>query len=201
MQADLENEIYINGFHIIDNFLDHHDYQTLRETAELMHRNGNFRSAKIGHQFDAVHNSTIRNDKICWLDEDSTNTSINAYFAKIRALANMLNQALFLGLVDFETHFAIYQPGSFYKKHVDQFTTTQERRISCVYYLNDVWQESFAGQLKLYDCKDQLIISVLPQGNRFLCFNSNLPHEVCETKQTRYSIVGWMKTRAMSLIA
>lgn len=196
----LENEICTQGFHIIDNFLPLEDYQTLRAIANEMHAKGQFKSAKIGRQFGAGHHSAIRNDQICWLDEESANQSIKAYFNKINLLADRLNQTLFLGLVDFETHFAIYQPGAFYKKHVDQFATTKERRISCVYYLNADWQESFAGELNLYGLNDQLITSILPCGNRFVCFNSELPHEVCPTRQTRYSITGWMKTRSMSLV-
>lgn len=196
----LEDEICTQGFHIIDNFLPLEDYQTLRAIADEMHTKGQFKSAKIGRQLGAGHHSAIRNDKICWLNEESANQSIKAYFHQINLLADRLNQTLFLGLVDFETHFAIYQPGALYKKHVDQFATTKERRISCVYYLNTDWQESFAGELTLYGLDDQLITSILPCGNRFVCFSSELPHEVCPTRQTRYSITGWMKTRSMSLI-
>ena len=193
----IEDAIYSDGFHIIDNFLEPAYYQALQILAEQMFNAGQFRSAKIGHQFNAAHAPTIRNDKICWLDDDSSHESIQIYLAKIRTLAETLNQTLFLGLVDFETHFSIYQSGSFYKKHIDQFATMQERRISCVYYLNNDWHESFGGQLTLYDKKNQRLAQVLPQGNRLICFSSDLPHEVCETKQTRYSLAGWMKTRPL----
>lgn len=196
----LADEIYSQGFHIIDNFLEPPAFQTLRETAELMHNQGHFRQAKVGHQINAAHHSTIRNDKICWLDEDSTDSALNCYFEKIHEITQILNQTLFLGLKDFETHFAIYQPGSFYKKHVDQFKGSNDRRISCVYYLNSDWQEEQGGQLMLYDCEDKLLTSVLPQGNRFVCFSSELPHEVCATQETRCSITGWLKTSS-SLIS
>ncbi len=199
MNTLLEDEIYGQGFHIIDNFLAQEHYEILRAKAELMYNQGQFRSAKIGHQANAMHNSAIRKDNICWLDEETTDSAISAYFNNIRAIAKKLNQTLLLGLIDFETHFAIYEPGAFYKKHVDRFTATQERRISCVYYLNGAWEASFAGQLKLYNNNDQLMTSVLPLGNRFICFNSDLPHEVSATNQPRYSITGWMKTRALSI--
>ncbi|ARH01157.1 SM-20-like protein [Legionella micdadei] len=200
MNNQLENDIYQQGFHIMDNFLEQGHYELLRCKAEHMHNQGEFKSAKIGHQFGAMRNSDIRRDEICWLDDDLTDHAINAYFSKIRTITKTLNQTLFLGLVDFEAHFAIYQPGSFYKRHVDQFASAQERRISCVYYLNEVWREEHAGELNLYDKDGRLITSVLPLGNRFICFSSDLPHEVCETKQTRYSIAGWLKTRSMSVV-
>lgn len=189
----LADAIYSRGFHVIDNFLDPSAFQGLRETAELMDSQGQFRQAKVGKQLEAALHSEIRNDKICWLDEDPANSALEHYFAKMHELARTLNQALFLGLKEFETHFAIYQPGSFYKKHVDQFQGTTNRRISCVYYLNASWREELGGQLRLYDCEDRLLDSILPQGNRLVCFSSELPHEVCTTREIRYSITGWMK--------
>jgi SM-20-related protein len=92
-------------------------------------------------------------------------------------------------------HFAVYAPGSFYKRHVDQFATTKTRKISCVYYLNEKWLEEYQGELTLYDKENNLLQNVLPIGNRLICFNSELPHEVNPTLQTRYSITTWMKTR------
>ncbi|WP_051555159.1 2OG-Fe(II) oxygenase [Legionella fairfieldensis] len=198
MRKQIEDEIHRNGFYIVDNFLEQKDYQALRRFAQKKHNKGHYKQAKIGYQINASHNQTIRRDEICWLDQDSSGPSLSAYFAKTQALAEKLNQTLFLGLTDFEAHLSIYQPGAFYKKHIDQFALAKERCISCVYYLNENWQESFAGQLKIYDQKEELIVSVLPQGNRFICFRSELLHEVCETKQTRYSIAGWMKIRPLS---
>lgn len=187
-----------NGFHIIDNYLDDADYQSLRTIAQDMQQDGVFRSAKIGLNIRAQENNAIRSDQICWIDEDNPHPSIRAYLSKSLELAKYLNQHLFLGLAEFETHFASYQPGAFYKKHIDQFATTKTRKISCVYYLNDNWQESCGGSLKLYNKDDELIQEVHPIGNRFIYFNSELPHEVCQTNKARYSITGWMKTRPLS---
>ncbi|KTC77838.1 2OG-Fe(II) oxygenase [Legionella brunensis] len=192
----LIEDIYQLGFHIIDNFLPLQHFQSLQTTAKSLAAEGQFRSAKIGRQQQAAHNYTVRTDQICWVDEYQENPAIHTYLTKINDIAATLNQSLFLGLVDFETHFAIYKPGSFYKKHIDQFKTTQDRRISCVFYLNDTWEEAFGGELKLYDRNDDYLSSIIPIGNRFICFISDLPHEVCQTKKTRYSIAGWMKTRA-----
>lgn len=196
MTKAIEEEICDKGFCIVDNFLCQDDYLRLVSTAKGLYCKGQFRSAKIGQLFDAGHHSTIRNDQICWLEEECSDQAMKRYFSKIHALTKLLNQSLFLSLTSFETHFAIYQPGSFYRKHIDQFAKNKERQISCVYYLNESWQDDYAGQLKLYDHHDQLLANVLPQGNRFICFKSDLPHEVCETKEIRYSIAGWLKTRS-----
>lgn len=195
----ITHNLCTHGYHLIDDFLDWSMYQQLRHQAEEMHRQGLFKSAKIGLKNQAQRNETIRGDSICWVDEEKADASLQSYFDKTQQLADLLNQSLFLGLNELESHFAIYQPGTFYKKHIDQFATTKDRKISCVYYLNSNWQEDMGGELKLYSQTDELLQSVSPQGNRFICFNSELPHEVSLTHQTRYSITGWMKTRSMSV--
>lgn len=191
----ITHNLCTQGFHIIDDFLQSHIFNSLQSKAKKMYTEGLFRSAKIGLQLQANQNKTIRTDEICWLEDETAEPSIQAYLNRTNELANMLNQTLFLGLTEFETHFATYQPGAFYKKHIDQFKTTKTRRISCVYYLNDFWESSYGGELLIYDKKETLVQQVMPQGNRFICFNSDLPHEVCITNQPRYSITGWMKTR------
>ncbi|WP_244946907.1 2OG-Fe(II) oxygenase [Legionella israelensis] len=197
----IADDIYHQGFSVIDSFLPIDDYKDLLLTVQTMHSNGLFQIAKIGRKFQAIENSNIRSDKIAWLDHSSNNKAIESYFSRTNQIASILNKSFFLGLNDFEAHFSVYLPGTFYRKHVDQFKSTQDRRISCVYYLNEGWQENDGGQLKLYDYAHQPLIHLLPLGNRFVCFKSDLAHEVCETHQTRYSIAGWMKIRSLSLIA
>ena len=197
----LTNTICQDGYHVIDNFLDPHHYHSLCKTIQNLHDNGQCKPAKIGKNQKQNLNTTIRNDQIVWIDKQGGNDAIAAYFKKIDALCETLNQSLFLGLIDYEAHFAVYQPNGFYKKHIDQFATTQDRRISCVYYLNKDWQQDFGGELMLYDTKDQPLSRIKPIGNRFVCFNSDLPHEVCTAYQTRYSIAAWLKVRPMGYVS
>lgn len=192
----VDNAIATAGFHLIDNFLDEKDYLALLDIAIAFNQEGLFRQAKIGSNSHANLNDRIRSDSILWLDDAPVSSSITHYRNAIQGIANHLNQSLYLGLVDFETHFAVYQPGSFYKKHVDQFATKKTRRISCVYYLNPNWNSSMGGELVLYNNQDEILATILPQGNRFICFSSDLPHEVRPTQATRYSITGWLKTRS-----
>lgn len=182
------------GFHIIDNFFVLEDYQKLRGIALKLEQENAFKNAKIGATNQAQRNSAIRTDKIFWLDEFPEEQAVQHYLQRLDNLKVLLNERLFLGLHDFETHFAIYPPGSFYKKHIDQFQTTKTRKISFVYYLNEDWSESCGGNLKLYSTQDEALQEVIPLGNRFICFNSELPHEVLATQRTRYSITGWMRT-------
>ncbi len=188
------------GFHFIDDFLSQEYYFSLRNTARELYTQGLFRSAKIGLNISSQQNNAIRTDEILWLESDNQDPAIQFFINQIHQLCQVLNQNLFLGLHEFETHFASYQPGTFYKKHIDQFAAQKTRKVSFVYYLNEDWCDEYGGQLKLYDTHDHLLENINPQGNRLICFNSELPHEVTTTHQTRYSITGWMKTRPVGLI-
>ncbi|VEG91986.1 2OG-Fe(II) oxygenase [Legionella spiritensis] len=197
--ADLDqfvDSLCKNSFAIIDDFLPVHHYKQLLNLVGNIYEDGQFKTARIGRQQNTQHNQSIRRDKIYWLEKPSEHPAIHPYFEMLNKIIALLNQTLFLALVEFEAHLAVYQPGDFYRRHIDQFTDTSDRRISCVYYLNPGWQDNFGGELKLYNNQDQLLCTTLPLGNRFICFTSNLPHEVCETRQTRYSITSWLKIRS-----
>ena len=183
-------------FAILDELLPANDYKALLNLAQEWDEAGKFRTAMVGKSTQATRIEEIRRDKICWLDEDNKNPAISTYYRAINALIKTLNRSYFLGLTDFEMHFAIYQPGDFYRKHIDQFKNTSNRRISCVYYLNTHWEAADAGELQLYDQQNHPVATIAPLGNRLVCFHSDLPHEVYPTQQTRYSLTGWLKTSA-----
>lgn len=187
-----------NGIAIIENFLPEEHFKALGKKAERFFNEGLFKQSRVGQTQNAAHHQTIRNDKILWLDQNPECNALNAYQLNIKKISKILNESFFLGLFDYEAHFAIYQPGDFYKKHVDQFRLTKERQISCVYYLNTKWHNSSGGELILYDHKSTLLSSFMPTPNRLICFKSDLPHEVRPTTQERYSITGWLKTRSIN---
>ncbi|MDR3501022.1 MAG: 2OG-Fe(II) oxygenase [Legionella sp.] len=195
----LIDDLCNQGFHLLDGFLSQDYYFSLRATAKALYEQGLFRSAKIGLNVSSQQNNAIRTDEILWLGTDNQDPAIQFFASQIHQLCQILNQNLFLGLHEFETHFASYQPGTFYKKHIDQFAAQKTRKVSFVYYLNEDWQDEYGGQLILYDTNNHPLENVSPRGNRLICFNSELPHEVATTHQTRYSITGWMKTRPTNI--
>jgi SM-20-related protein len=194
------NAIAQNGFYVSDEFLSLEHFQQLHELLQSWQAEGQFKAAKIGLNATKTQAIQIRGDEIAWLDAGENHPAIKAYFTAINAVKDRLNQAFFLSLTDYEAHFAIYPPQSFYKKHVDQFKTANHRQISCVYYLNPQWQASFGGELNLYTAEDELLSTILPLANRFVCFKSNLPHEVLTSHYPRYSIAGWLKTRSHAVL-
>lgn len=146
-----------------------------------------------GQQFQL--DDTTRRDSIHWLDGSSV--AQQQYLQLMDQLRSALNQHFFLGLHDFETHFAHYPPGSFYKKHKDSFVGAKNRTVSVVAYLNPLWAVDDGGELTLYSADDKPLQNVLPVAGSLVVFMSEeIPHEVQVTHKDRYSIAGWFRVKA-----
>lgn len=152
-----------------------------------------FSDASIGRSLDNHHNSTIRNDQIVWIDGDSPAGQL--WLAWANELKVYLNRRLFLGLFSFESHFAHYPPGHFYKRHVDSFKGQTNRILSLVTYLNIDWQKSDGGELIIYEqLGNESGIEVMPDyGNICVFMSEEFEHEVKPTNRDRYSIAGWFR--------
>jgi SM-20-related protein len=87
------------------------------------------------------------------------------YFSTLDQVRQAVNQAFYMGLEDLESHFAVYPPGSFYKKHLDRFRDDDARTLTAVLYLNEDWPEDAGGQIRLYlddACSQSLDMAPLP---------------------------------------
>ena len=111
------------------------------------------------------------------------------------SLREAMNRGLYLGLEDFESHFALYPPGAFYLKHVDRFRDDDRRMVSAVIYLNDDWLPEHGGQLRMYLAED-VEHDVVPIGGCLVVFLSGeVPHEVLPATRERLSLTGWFRRR------
>jgi SM-20-related protein len=162
------------------------EMQTLQDT--------NWNLARIGKGETQQVLNSIRTDSILWIDENSATQLQKEYLTQMNDLMQSLNRELFLGLKEFECHFAKYNSKGFYKKHLDQHVGSKARIISTVFYLNT--PES-GGELAIYnkEDKDKLDIKIAPQAGSFVCFLSNqIYHEVLPTTGQRFSITGWFRS-------
>jgi len=151
-----------------------------------------FKKAGISNSSSLHLDIQRRRDKIHWLDEDGDVQSEFLAFAK--GLQEYLNRELFLGLSYYESHFAIYEEGDFYEKHLYPFKNYKNRVVTTVFYLNDDWQEDDGGELIVYDEDDKKLTQVAPKSNTLVVFMSEkFPHEVLKAKRKRYSIAGWFR--------
>jgi len=151
-----------------------------------------FKRAGISGAGDLHLDASKRRDKISWLDKRSEAEMAFSKFSD--GLRERLNRELYLGLSYYESHFAIYDKGDFYEKHLDAFKNSKNRVVTTVYYLNEEWDESDGGELLVYNKHDELITSLLPKGDTLVVFMSeDFPHEVKKTNKKRYSIAGWFR--------
>lgn len=168
-----------------------------------------FARAGVGRGDDWQRVDDVRRDRVHWLDPDDA--ASQWYFGWIESLRLGLNRSLLLGLFDYECHLAWYPPGGFYAAHVDAFRGEDNRKVSTVLYLNDDWQRSDGGELVLYDAispegefDDEAPLKVArivkPTGGTLVCFLSEeIPHEVLEATDDRFSIAGWFRVNSSGL--
>ncbi|MHA6198349.1 2OG-Fe(II) oxygenase [Pseudomonas wadenswilerensis] len=155
---------------------------------------GELAPAAVGRGQGQEVREGIRGDHILWL-EPGQSEACDQYLALMDALREQLNRDLYLGLEDFECHFALYPPGTFYRKHLDRFRDSDRRTVSAIIYLNDDWQPADGGELRLFfaDGREE---DVPPVGGSLIIFMSaDLPHEVLAANRERLSVTGWFRRR------
>jgi SM-20-related protein len=152
-----------------------------------------FQAAHIGRGTDKKQIQAIRGDVIDWLDE--TDDTDRAYLDWMEELRAGLNAALYLGLFDYECHYAIYNKGAGYAKHTDVLAGKRNRVLSTVFYLNEDWQPKDGGELILFEPAGiTAIATVKPKfGTMILFLSESFPHEVLISHNTRRSIAGWFR--------
>ena len=158
-----------------------------------------FQHAGVGRQEDHTLNNFVRKDVIRWINGDTA--ACKAWLDWTSQLRLYLNRRLFLGLFEFESHFAHYRPGAFYKTHMDAFKGEANRVISTVAYFNPDWQLQDGGQLELHVGQNGAEnIKVLPCFGTLVTFLSeDFPHQVLASNRDRYSIAGWFRVNSSTL--
>jgi SM-20-related protein len=155
---------------------------------------GDLIPASIGRGADQEIREGVRGDRIQWLDA-GWSPACDHYLALMEGLRQALNRELYLGLEDYECHFALYPPGAFYQKHLDRFRDDDRRAVSAVFYLNQDWQYQQGGALRLY-LADETTRDVQPQAGSLLVFlSADMPHEVLPASRERLSLTGWFRRR------
>jgi SM-20-related protein len=186
------------GWCVTDAFLAPLLVSQLRHEARLAWDAGDFRRAGVGRGPDLEVRSDVRTDRVLWLDRAALSGAQQQYWQQLETVRLAINRSMFLGLYDFEAHFAVYPPGTYYRKHLDQFRGLGLRQLTCVLYLNDDWCAEDGGALRIYtDPSDaHAFAEVLPTGGRLVTFlSARFMHEVLPARRERYSITGWLKRR------
>lgn len=193
----LVDQLAEEGYGIINHFFSASEVDAVISRFQDLSEEGEFKKAGIGKMQNFALDKTIRGDYIRWIDPNDMTEITARYVARMKQLMEYLNRTCFLGLKDFEAHFAMYPAGTFYKRHADRFQQNAHRVISTVCYLNKNWKEKDGGQLRMFLPNNEFDIA--PLSGRLVCFRSEIEHEVLITTRPRYSITGWMLDQHSSL--
>jgi SM-20-related protein len=137
----------------------------------------------------------VRGDWIHWL-EAGQSEACDQYLAIMETLQIALNRGLFLGLDEYESHFAFYAPGASYMQHRDRFRDDDSRTVSVIVYLNADWLPEHGGALRLHP-EGLSAQDISPVGSRIVVFlSADMLHEVLPATRDRLSLTGWFRRRA-----
>ncbi len=183
----IENKIGISN-----SFLSEALALQLKVNLEERYKHQFFKPAGIGNDETVNQNKTIRSDKIYWLDRSQGNEAECIFFDLIDTFTLHLNTTCFTGITGYEFHYALYEAGSFYSKHLDQFRNNSSRQFSMIMYLNENWLPGDGGELCIH--QNNTVQNIAPEMGTSVFFKSSeLLHEVLVTNKLRMSITGWLK--------
>ncbi|HET8790503.1 MAG TPA: 2OG-Fe(II) oxygenase [Modicisalibacter sp.] len=195
--ARLVDDLVEHGWFVAERFISAELCRALHDELQKLAANDALADAGIGRGDSRQLRRDIRGDAIIWLNRESQ--AQRDYLALMAELQRQINQALYLGLFEFEAHFAHYPPGAFYKTHYDSFQGRANRVISSVLYLNTDWPQEGGGEMAIYAPDDETreLIRIRPEAGTFVCFLSDrVPHAVLPTRYPRASIAGWFRRNA-----
>lgn len=149
-------------------------------------------AAGIGNEVIKDSAQKMRGDKIYWMDKSHNNIYEQEFLQQVENFIEYLNRSCYAGINGYEFHYAVYEEGSFYKKHKDQFKNDSNRKYSLINYLNNNWLEEDGGQLVVY--QNETAQTIQPQSQTSVFFKSDeMEHEVIKANRSRMSVTGWLK--------
>lgn len=194
LNARIADDLYVQGWSICPDYVPENLRTALLADLAAQEEAGRLTLAAVGRDAAQTVETAIRNDRTLWLA--GRDPAPAAYLDLMGRLRLDLNRRLILGLFEYEAHYARYDAGGFYRKHVDALHGERNRVVSTVTYLTPDWVESDGGHLVLYDAVDQdrEITRVLPVAGTLAVFLSeDVPHEVLPPARPRNSIAGWFR--------
>ena len=164
----------------------------LQQNILELQKNELMTAAGIGNEDVKDTTQKMRSDKIYWLNKDSQNIYEQQFLQLVEDFIDHLNSTCYTGINAYEFHYAVYEEGSFYKRHKDQFKNDSNRKYSLINYLNKDWLEEDGGQLLVY--QNEGIQRISPQSKTAVFFKSDeMEHEVTKANRSRLSVSGWLK--------
>ncbi|TPG09782.1 2OG-Fe(II) oxygenase [Rhodanobacter glycinis] len=190
--SSVTNALAIDGWCVVPDLLSSAQTQALAAECRAMHEAQQLTPARVG----AARTATpLRGDSTHWFQTGTRSAPQQVFTDRLDALRIALNRELMLGLVECESHYAVYPPGAGYTRHIDRLRDSDARVVSAVFYLNEGWQEADGGALRLY-LDGGSHRDIYPHaGNLLLFLSAQFEHEVLPATRDRMSIACWMRQR------
>ena len=196
--AHMADEVLQSGISVYPGALSPELTLSMRAEAESLWDDDSFRFARVGAGEDKRLIPEIRSDRVCWWEDHDLSPAQQEYHAFLEHVRSEINQRTFMGLFDWEGHYAVYLEKTFYRRHLDVFARAPSRQITVIAYLNHEWKQGDGGELRLYlDAEDrERYVDVPPLGGTVVVFESaRFYHEVLMSNTPRHSVTGWFRTR------
>lgn len=192
-QFDLLIDSYLdNNIGIDTGFLNENLAKGLQKNILQLQQEELMTAARVGNDEVKDTNQKMRSDKIYWMDKSHQNIYEQEFLLQVEGFIDRLNSTCYTGINDYEFHYAVYEKGSFYKRHKDQFKNDNNRKYSLINYLNQNWVEDDGGQLLIY--QNETVQKISPELQTAVFFKSDeMEHEVSVSNRCRMSVTGWLK--------
>jgi SM-20-related protein len=184
-----------HGWSQHEHFLPPELMRSLAAECKQLHEQDILKLARVGSGNTPTLQTQIRGDKIAWL-QTGQSTACDTYLLMMEQVRVLINENLYLGLEEYETHFAFYTPGASYQQHRDRFNDNDARTISVVIYLNENWETEQGGALRLHP-QGLATQDIAPMASRMVVFlSAEMLHEVLPATRDRMSLTGWFRRRS-----
>lgn len=188
-----------DGMVVMDNFISEEVVDGLCARIHEYDHARRFHRAEVGHGINRQAILDVRRDRVMWIEQHDVTGQLAQVNQDLYALKDYLNRTCYLGIQDVEMHFAIYEPGGFYQRHLDQFKDNGNRVLTFILYLNIGWQPDHGGQLRIY-LSDNDVKEIEPIAGRLVCFRSDvIEHEVVLAHHQRFTLTGWFLKKSIGL--
>lgn len=189
---ELVNSFVDNQIGLCEHFLSKELATLLQQDLQNLDRDNRMFAAGIGNNDIKDTKQKTRGDRIFWLDKKNNSINEKAFTEQVEDFIDYLNKTCYTGINAYEFHYALYDTGSYYHRHKDQFKNNTDRKYSLISYLNDDWLATDGGELLVY--QGEKTETILPTIQKAVFFESNqLEHEVAIANRPRMSITGWLK--------
>lgn len=199
LAALIAHELAESGICVLPDALPEALWKPLRNEAIGLLEEGEFRAARIGVGANARLCPEVRSDRVRWFDPEPVTDAQRAYVAFLEEVRVAVNERTWMGLFDWEGHFAAYLDGAHYRRHLDVFANAPERRVSVITYLNPGWDDADGGTLRVYlgAGDEERHVDVAPTAGTVVVFDSQrIYHEVMQSHAPRFSVTGWFRVRS-----